>query len=256
MGMLVGGGVQGELVERTGDGCERVGLRKGRRRVVKRSWAVAGVVVSVAFVALMIGYVVAQEAAPRPAAPAAPAAPAPAAPAAKPASGAAEVVIVWCSGSPDAPALPGVDAGAVDVVTQATAAAGNIKEVAEKLAKELEAKGHSTLVISVQDCKDPKPIMNAKALVLGSPDYLGMPPWQMVKFLDETYYRIFRSEAKLTGKAVAAYATTDRIQKTLADMMGRVGGKAVEGAVIGRRGSAEERDAAIKALAERIVAAL
>jgi flavodoxin len=236
-----------------------VGLREGRRRVVRRSWAVAGVVVSVAFVALLMGYVVAQEAAPRPAAPVAPAAPAAAAPAAaaaKPASGAAEVVIVWCSGSPDAPALPGVDAGAVDVVAQATPATGNIKEVAQQLAKELEAKGHSALVISVQDCKDPKPIMNAKALVLGSPDYLGMPPWQMVKFLDETYYRIFRSEAKLTGKAVAAYATTDRIQKTLADMMGRVGGKAVEGAVIGRRASAEERDAAIKALAERIVAAL
>lgn len=223
---------------------------------MKRSWVVAGVVLSVAFVALVMGYVVAQEAAPKPAAPATPAAGAPAAPAAKPA-GAAEVVIVWCSGSPDAPELPGVEAGPADVVTQATPATGNIKEVAEKLAKELEAKGHSTLVIAVQDCRDPKPIMNAKALVLGSPDYLGLPPWQMVKFLDETYFRIFRSEAKLTGKVVAAYATTDRIQKTLADMLGgRVGGKAVDGAVIGRRTSAEDREAAIKGLAERIAAAL
>jgi flavodoxin len=226
---------------------------------VKASWVVAGLVVSVAFVALMIGYVVAQEGAPKPAAPAAAAAApaAPAAPAAKPASQ-AEVVIVWCSGAPDAPAVPGVEAGAVDVITQSTPPAGNIKEVGEKLAKELEAKGHSALVISVQDCRDPKPIVNAKALVLGCPDYLGLPPWQMVKFVDETLYRIFRTDAKLSGKAVAAYATTDRMLTTLNGALKSVQGKAVEGAVIrgGSRGSAEQRDAAIKALAERIAAAL
>ena len=224
------------------------GVCEGGRWAVRRSWAVAGVVVSVAFVALVMGYVVAQEAAPKPAAPAAPAG--------KPA-GAAEVVIVWCSGVPDAPAVPGVDAGAVDVITQSTPATGNIKEVAEKLAKELEAKGHSTLVVAAQDCRDPKTILNAKALVLGCPEYFGLPPWQMVKFVDETLYRIFQSDAKLSGKAVAAYATTEPVLTTLNNVLGSVRGKAVEGAVIrARRTSAEDRDAAIKGLAERIAAAL
>lgn len=105
---------------------------------------------SVVVVGLFVGYMVAQEGS-----------------AAKEAPPARDVVIVWCGGTPGAPALPPLEAGAVDAVTQSTPAEGNVKEIAQKLGKELEAAGHSVLVIAAEDCRDPRQIVQAKALVLG-----------------------------------------------------------------------------------------
>ena len=196
--------------------------------------------VSVAFAALLLGYLAAQEGA-----------------VAEEAVPAHDVIIVWCGGVPDAPPLPGPEAGAVDTVTQSTPEAGNIKEISEKLAGELKAAGRSVLVIAAEDCRDPRPILQAKALVLASPDYFGLPAWQMVRFADETLYRIFRARIRLTDHVVTAFATTQRCLDILEGILGSTRGKAVEGAVISaRRTSPEERDAAVKALAERIVAGL
>ncbi len=170
---------------------------------------------------------------------------------------ACDVLIVWNAGAPDAPPLPAVEAGSVDAVTQATAEAGNIKEIAEKLGKELEAKGLSVLLIPADKCRDPRVIMGAKALVLGCPDYFGLPPWQMVRFFDETLYRIFRAQVRLDGHVVTAFATTDRCLGVLQGVLGTTRGKAVAGAVITPRGtSAEDRDALVKQLAERIAGGL
>jgi len=170
---------------------------------------------------------------------------------------AVDVVIVWCAGTPDAPALPGPEAGPVDAVTQATAGAGNIKQAAEKLGKELEAKGLSVVLIPAEKCRDPRVVMRAKALVLGCPDYFGLPPWQMVRFFDETLYRIFRARVRLTDHVVTGFATTERCLGVLQGVLRSTRGKAVDGAVITpRRMSEEDRDAAVRQLAERIAAGL
>jgi flavodoxin len=217
---------------------------KASRRLVA---ALAGALV----VALLLGYVAAQE---RPAAreaAAAAQAPAQEAPAAR------EVVIVWSGGTPGAPPLPPPDAGAVDVITQATPETGGIKEIAEKLAKELEAAGHSALVISAEECRDPRVIMRAKALVVASPEYFGLPTWQMVRFFDETLYRLYRARVQLSNHVVAAFATGERTLGILEGVLKSTRGKAVQGAVISARGtSAADIDASVKQLAERIAAGL
>ena len=201
---------------------------------MKGSRLVVALIVGVAVTALVLGSMRAQEAPP-----------------------ARDVVIVWCGGVPDAPPLPGLEAGAVDTVTQSTPGVGNIKEVAGKLAKELEAAGRTVLVVAAEDCRDPRVIVNAKALVLGSPDYFGLPAWQMVRFADETLYRIRGARIRLTEHVVTSFATTDRVLEILQRLGGSTRGKAVDGAVIAARGtSPEERDAAVKQLAERIVAGL
>jgi hypothetical protein len=168
-----------------------------------------------------------------------------------------DVVIIWCAGTPGAPAVPSPEVGPVDAVTQATAEAGNIKETAEKLGKELETAGHSVLLVSAEECRDPRVLVNSKALVLACPDYFGLPPWQMVRFFDETLYRLYAARVRLDGHVVTAFATTDRILSTLEGVLGSTGGKAVKGAVIAsRHTSAADRDALVKQLAERIAAAL
>ena len=145
----------------------------------------------------------------------------------------------------------------MDTVTQSTPEAGNIKEISESLAKELKAAGHSVLVIAAEDCRDPRNILQAKALVLASPDYFGLPAWQMVRFVDETMYRIYRARIRLSDHVVTAFATTQGCLDILEGVLRSTRGKAVEGAVISaRRTSEEERAAAVKALAERIAAGL
>ncbi len=196
--------------------------------------------VSVALTVMLLGYIGAQEG-----------------PAAEEAVPAHDVVIVWSGGTPDAPPVPGLEAGAVDTITQSTPEAGNIKEISESLAKELEAAGHSVLVIAAEDCRDPRHILQAKALVLASPDYFGLPAWQMVRFVDETMYRIYRARIRLSDHVVTAFATTQGCLDILEGVLRSTRGKAVEGAVISaRRTSEEERAAAVKALAERIAAGL
>ena len=99
--------------------------------------------------------------------------------------------------------------------------------------------------------------LHAKALVLASPDYFGLPAWQMVRFADETLYRIYRARIRLSDHVVTAFATTQRCLGVLEGVLRSTRGKAVEGAVISARGtSAEDRDASVKALAERIAAGL
>jgi flavodoxin len=209
--------------------------------------AVAGLAVAV----LVLGYAVAQE---RPAAQAGGAAVQPAAEQAVPT---ADVVIVWCGGMPDAPPLPGLEAGAVDAVTQATPENGNIEEVAGLLAKELQAAGLTTLVIAADECRDPRTIVQAKAMVLGCPTYFSLPPWQMMRFLDDTLYRIRQARVRLNGHVATSFSTTDACVNVLQRMAGVVGGTVVDGAVISaRRTSPEQRTAAIKELAGRIVAGL
>lgn len=218
-------------VRAVGDAEERTPLVKVSRLLV------AGVVLTV----LLLGYTAAQE---DPVA-------------AKEAFRAHDVVIVWCGGTPGAPPLPPPEAGAVDAVTQSTPEAGNVKEIAEKLGKELEAAGHSVLVITAQECRDPRHIMQAKAVVLGCPDYFGLPPWEMVRFFDETLYRLFRARVRLSDSVVTGFATTERCLGVLQGVLKTTRGKAVEGAVISaRRTSPEDRDASVKQLAERIAAGL
>ncbi len=195
---------------------------------------------SVVVVGLFVGYMVAQEGS-----------------AAKEAPPARDVVIVWCGGTPGAPALPPLEAGAVDAVTQSTPAEGNVKEIAQKLGKELEAAGHSVLVIAAEDCRDPRQIVQAKALVLGCPDYFGLPPWQMVRFFDETLYRIYRARVRLSDHVVTAFATTKGCLGILQGVLRSTRGKAVDGAIIpARRTTAADREASVKELAGRIAAGL
>jgi len=178
-------------------------------------------------------------------------------PAAEQAAPAPDVLIVWAGGTPGAPPVPAPEKGRVDAVTQATAEAGNVKEIAEKLGKQFEAAGRSVLVIAAEDCRDPRLLMNAKAVVLGCPDYFGLPPWQMVRFFDETVYRLFSARVQLGDHVVTAFATTDRCLAILQGVLRSTGGKAVEGAVITpRRTSPEDREALVKQLAERITAAM
>jgi len=201
-------------------------------------------------VALCLRYVAAQE---HPAA----AGGAAAQPAAQQAFRAHDVVIVWSGGVPGAPPLPRPEAGAVDAVTQATATSGNVRQTAERLGKELEAGGRSVLVIAAEDCRDPRHIMHAKAVVLGAPDYFGLPPWQMVRFFDETLYRLYVARVRLDGRVVAAFATTDHCRAVLDGVLGSTGGKAVEGAAITPCHTSEaDREAAVKKLAERILSGL
>jgi len=207
--------------------------------------------VGMVVLAMLLGYVAAQEGsavreegakAARPAAEAPPA---------------HDVVIVWSGGSSAAPPLPLPEAGAVDAVTQSTPEAWNVKEIAERLAKELEAAGHSVLVISAEECRDPRHVTQAKALVLGCPEYFGLPPWQMVRFFDETLYRIWRAKIRLSNHVVSAFCTNQRCLGVLEDVLRSTQGKAAKGAVISARGTSEaEREASVKQLGERIAAAL
>jgi hypothetical protein len=168
-----------------------------------------------------------------------------------------DVLIVWCGGVPDAPPLPGPEAGAVDAVTQATAGSGNIRQTAEALGKELEAAGRSVTILSAEDCRDPRFIIRAKALVLGCPDYFGLPPWQMVRFIDETLFRLYRARVSLNDHVVTSFATTARCQGVLRGIVQSTRGKAVDGAVVTPRGTSEaDRQATVKELAERISDAL
>lgn len=220
---------------------------------MKASRLVVGGLASVVLVVLLLGHIAARDGS------AAPAQVAAARVAAEKPFVAHDVVIVWCGGIPDAPPMPAPDAGAVDAVTQSTPKIGNIQEAAEKLGKELEAAGHSVLVITAEDCRDPRHIIQAKAVVLGCPDYFSLPPWQMVRFFDETLYRLYRARPRirLNERVVTAFATTDRCLAILERILGSPGGKAVEGAVISARGtSAADREASIKQLAERIAAGL
>jgi len=153
--------------------------------------------------------------------------------------------------------LPPPEAGAVDALTQATPGAGNVKEIAEKLGKELEAAGHTVRVIAAGECRDPRDIIQAKALVLGCPDYFGLPPWQMVRFFDETLYRLYHARVGLGDHVVTGFATTERCLGILEGVLGSTRGKAVKGAVITPRGTSEaDREASVKQLAQRIAAGL
>jgi hypothetical protein len=170
---------------------------------------------------------------------------------------ACDVLIVWNAGSPDAPPVPVPDAGPVDGYTQATPAAGNIRQTAEALGKELEAAGLNVVVVAAEKCLDPRQITQARALVLGAPDYYGLPPWQMVRFFDETLYRLYAARVRLEDHVVTAFATTDRCLGVIQGVLRSTRGKAVEGAVITpRRTTAEDREAAVKELAARITEAL
>jgi flavorubredoxin len=138
-------------------------------------------------------------------------------------------------------------------VTQATAEAGNIQQTAEALGKELEAAGHSVVILTADECRDPRYITQARALVLGCPDYFGLPPWQMVRFIDETLYRLYRARVRLNEHVVTSFATTPRCQAVLRGILQSTRGKTVDGAVITPRGTTEaDREAAIKELAKRI----
>ena len=191
---------------------------------------------------VLVGYAVAQEG---PAAPAVSEAPAP-----------VDVVIVWAGGTPGAAGAPAPEVGPVDTVTQATPEVGNTKEIAEKLAEELKAAGFSVMVTPAEECRDPRLILQAKALVLGSPEYFGIPPWQMVRFVDEVLYRFYRTPARLSGKVVTAFASGEHCLNTLEGILRGMRGEAVPGAVVGARGPAAERETAVKELAQRIGAAL
>ena len=216
---------------------------------MRLSRSVVGVLASVLLAALLLGYAAAQERPAEPQKPEAAEAPEPVP--------AYDVIIVWSGGTPGAPTLPAPEAGAVDAVTQATPAEGNIKEIAGKLGKELEAAGHSVLVIAAEECRDPRLIIRAKGLVLGCPEYFGLPPWQMVRFFDETLYRIYRSRTRLGDHVVTAFSTGGRCLNVLNGVLRSTQGKAVEGAVISARGtSAADREALVKQLAERIAAGL
>jgi hypothetical protein len=210
--------------------------------------AMAGVAIGF----MLVGVAAAQEAPAAPARPAAAVAPVP-----EPPVPTAEVVIVWAGGAPDAPPLPAPDAGAVDAVTHATDPAGNVRQMAEALGKELEATGRTVLIITADGCRDPRTIMRAKAVVLASPDYFGMPVWQMVRFIDDTLYRIWRARAKTDVLVATSIATTDRVLGILQQAVRASGGQPVDGAVIrASRTSEEERATMVKQLAERLVAGL
>ncbi len=170
---------------------------------------------------------------------------------------ASEVLIIWCGGTPGAQKLPPPDAGPVDAVTQATPETGNIQQTADALGKALQAAGHTVKVVSVEKFRDPREILSAKALVLASPDYFGLPPWQMVRFCDEILYRFYQSQVKTPNLVVTAFATTDRVRATLEGAVKATGGKAVEGAVVtSRHGTDADREKAVKDLAGRIAAAM
>jgi hypothetical protein len=168
-----------------------------------------------------------------------------------------DVLIVWCGGVPGAPPLPAPDEGAVDAVTQATARSGNIQQMSEALGRELEAAGRSVVILKAEDCRDPRYVTQSKALVLACPSYFSLPPWQMIRFVDETLYRLYRARVQLDDHVVTAFATTEPCLNVLTDILRSTRGKTVEGAVITpRRTSEEDREAAVKALAERISDAL
>ncbi len=220
---------------------------------MKASRLLVGALASVVVVVLLLGHVAARDGS------AAPAQVAAARVAAEVPFRAHDVVIVWSGGIPNAPPIPAPDVGAVDAITQSTPEVGNIKEIAGKLGKELEAAGHSVLVIAAEDCRDPRHIIQAKAVVLGSPSYFGLPPWQMVRFIDETLYRLYRARPRirLNERVVTAFATTEGCLGILEGVLGSPDGKAVKGAVISaRRTTAADREASVKQLAERIAAGL
>jgi len=164
-----------------------------------------------------------------------------------------DVVVVWAGGAPDARPAPPVEEGPVDAITHATPRSGNVREVAEKLGKVLEASGRSVLVIPADECRDPRHFTHAKAVVVGCPSYFGLPPWQMIRVFQEPLYRVYRTPGGMGARVLTAFSTTQGCLDVLTRLLKATEGTVVEGAVITpRRATAARRDALIRELAGRV----
>ncbi len=171
---------------------------------------------------------------------------------------AVDVLIIYASGTPEGGQA---DAGAaVQTTTLPTPRARNVKTLSESLGEALKAKGLAVRVVETGDIKDGEEVKAAKALVLGSPVYFSNVSWRMARLLDETFYPIFSTREKLSGKPVAGIAMGggEGGAKSVLDIMQRVvescGGKWGPVAAFSGRTSDEDAQRMIGELADGIAA--
>ena len=177
-----------------------------------------------------------------------------------PAPKAVDVLIVYFSGKVNAPKLPKPDAGPVDIITQATPPKNNTKQIAEKIAAKLKQRQLKVTCVPVEKVKDPRIVLQAKVLLVGSPSYFSLPCWQVIRFIDEVLYRIYLAGGKrLSGKAVGVFSTADlksyarACTRYLTIGLSQLRGDRLPSVAVGTGTSEQEVNQAIDKLVEEIL---
>jgi flavorubredoxin len=120
-----------------------------------------------------------------------------------------DVIILYSSGVPFK-TIGQVKANEVDAVTCPTPKHLNCKTVAELLGRVLREKNVEVKVASISEAVGNEDIINARLVVLGSPSRFWNVSWEMKRFLDEQFGRIYVADKKaLRGKKVAAFAMAE-----------------------------------------------
>ena len=180
---------------------------------------------------------------------------------AAPSPPAVDVLIVYHSGSTEVSIkeVPSVEAGPLDAVTMPTPKENNVAQLAQGIASKLREAGLTVRCVPVEQAKDPRAVLRAKVLLVGTPSYFGYPSWQVLRFVDEVLFRIYLAGGgRLSGKWVGTFSTADlkgyarSASQHLLRSMGQLRGNKLPGVALGHRSPRTEVDQAITRLVDAV----
>ena len=173
---------------------------------------------------------------------------------------AVDVLIVYFSGMVGAPRPPKPEVGPLDTITQATPPKNNTKQIAKNIAAKLRQSQLKVTCMPVERVKDPRMVLRAKVLLVGSPSQFSLPCWQVVRFIDEVLYRIYLGKrGRLSGKAVGVFSTADlegyarACTKYLTIGLGQLGGSRLPSVAVGLRTPEHKVSKAVDKLVEEVL---
>lgn len=173
-----------------------------------------------------------------------------------------DVLIVYFSGNPEVTRVPPVEAGPVDALTMPTPKGTNTARLAAQIAEGLRRAGFSVRLLKVDELRDPRLVLRAKVLLIGTPAYFAYPSWQSLRFVDEVGIRIYHTKGRLSGKWVGAFATGDlrgharSAAQHLLRAAAQLHAAELPPVAVGRQTSEEEARAAVARLVEAVTSAL
>ena len=178
-----------------------------------------------------------------------------------PAAG-ADVLIVYFSGNPQVSSVPPVEAGPVDALTMPTPKGTNTASLAAQIADSLRQAGLSVSLQRVDQLKDPRLVLRAKVLLVGTPTYFAYPSWPSLRFVDEVGIRIYHTKGRLSGRWVGAFATADlqgqarSAAQHLVQALGQLNAAELPLVAVGQQTSEDEARAAVAQLREAVTSVL
>jgi hypothetical protein len=101
-----------------------------------------------------------------------------------------DILIIYSSGHPYA-SISDIENPEVDDLTTPTPVKINCATIAKRLNYLLVEKGLNSRIIKVSDINHWKEILEAKAVILGSPTYFWNMSWEMKKLMDEKFGQIY-----------------------------------------------------------------